>query len=235
MPLQTSSNVPTPCSLCSALFGCFPPALRTGPFLTKLLWNLFVAFCTAQFCSPHCSQTRFASLKVMLMGGYPEPDPGKVRWARCLQPRGFLHPHRQGSPQRARLGMDRPSTVKYQPLGFIKGNASRTFWVDGDILCGKQHFSYSMFRVAPNFPLQILNVEMLIWVAARINVYVTSNYSDITIISKPGIAKLNNLLLNLIQMCSKVELIPEQPEVTSVVTSGSQQSNVVTLKSVVCA
>lgn len=115
--------------------------------------------------------------------------------------------------------MDRPSTMKYQPLGFIKGNASRTFWVDGDVLCGKQHFSYSMFREAPNFSLQILNVEVLIWVVACINVYVKSNYSDIIIISKPSIAKLNNLLLNLIQMCSKVELIPEEPDVTSVVTS----------------
>lgn len=149
--------------------------------------------------------------------------------ARCLQRRGFLHPHHQGSPQRARLGMDRPSTMKNQPLGFIKGNARRTFWEEGDILCGKQHFSYSMFRRAPNFSLQILNAEVLIQVAACISVYVKSNYSDIITISKPDIAKLNNLLLNLIQTCSKVELTPEHPELGSVVTSRSQQSNMVTL------
>lgn len=76
-----------------------------------------------------------------------------------------------------------------------------------------------MFRQAPNFSQQILNVEVLVWVTACISVYIRSNYSDVIIIPKPGIAKLNNLLLNLIQTCSKVELIPEQPELGCIMTS----------------
>lgn len=86
-----------------------------------------------------------------------------------------------------------------------------------------------MFRQAPNFSLQILNVEVLVWVAARISVYIKSNYSDVIIIPKPGIAKLNNVLLNLIQTSSEVELILEQPELGSVMISWSHQSNTVTL------
>lgn len=58
---------------------------------------------------------------------------------------------------------------------------------------------------------------MLVWVAACINVYIKSNYSDV-IIPKPGIEKLNNLLLKLMQMYSKVELIPGQPDLSSLVT-----------------
>lgn len=94
----------------------------------------------------------------------------------------------------------------------------RTFWEKVDILCVKQHFSYSRFRETRKLSLQILNVEVLVWGAARISVYIKSNYSDVIIIPKPGIAKLNNLLLNLMQMCSKVELIPEQPDLSSLVT-----------------
>jgi len=70
---------------------------------------------------------------------------------------------------------------------------------------------------------------VLVWVAACISVYIKSHYSDVIINPRPGIAKLNNLLLNLIQTCSKVELVPEQPELGSVMTSRSQQSNKVTV------
>lgn len=42
---------------------------------------------------------------------------------RYLQPSGSLCPHHQHSLQRARLGMDRPSTMKNQSLGLVEGNA----------------------------------------------------------------------------------------------------------------
>lgn len=70
-----------------------------------------------------------------------------------------------------------------------------------------QHFSAGTFRQAPKFSLWILNVELLVWAAACIGVYIRSNYSDVIIIPKPGIAKLNNLLL--FQTCSKEELVLE--------------------------
>lgn len=54
--------------------------------------------------------------------------------------------------------------------------------------------------------------------AVLISVYIKSNYNDVIIIPKSGIEKLNNLLLKLMQVCSKVELIPEQPDLSSFVT-----------------